>query len=233
MARMSGSTDSRGVQEQLSRGWRYWVPRIAMAVLLPVLLIGVLEGILRLFDVGFPTDATVPCTLKGRPAACYNLFFPAPFFPPGMIKTPQAYAIPATKPVGTYRIFVLGESAAMGDPDPAYAFSRYLEVMLRKNYPATNFEVVNTGSVAVNSHVILPLARGLAKQKPDLFIIYSGNNEVVGPYGPGTALTSSGMALSVIRASIFARSSRVGQLLTKVGTRKREWGGMEMFLDKQ
>ena len=150
-----------------------------------------------------------------------------------MIKTPQAYAIPAEKPPGTFRIFVLGESAAMGDPDPAYAFSRYLEVMLRDRYPSMKFEVVNTGSVAINSHVLLPIAEGLAKQRPDLFIIYSGNNEVVGPYGPGTALTSSGMSMPVIRSSIFVRSTRIGQLLTKVGTQKREWGGMEMFLDKQ
>ena len=220
-------------QRELSHGWRFWSPRIAAAVLMPVLFIGAIEGVLRVLDVGFPTDATVPCTLKGRAASCYNLFFPAPFFPPGMIKTPQAYAIPAEKPAGTYRIFVLGESAAMGDPDPAYAFSRYLEVMLRQRYPSMNFEVVNTGSVAVNSHVLLPLARGLAKQRPDLFIIYSGNNEVVGPYGPGTALTSSGMWLPVIRSSVFFRSTRVGQLLTKLGAQKKEWGGMEMFLDKQ
>ena len=215
------------------RSWRYWAPRVATAALMPVLLVGVIEGALRVLDVGFPTDATVPCTLKGHAASCYNLFFPAPFFPPGMIKTPQAYAILADKPTGTYRIFVLGESAAMGDPDPAYAFSRYLEVMLRKRYPSMNFEVVNTGSVAVNSHVLLPLAKGLAKQRPDLFIIYSGNNEVVGPYGPGTALTSSGMRLPVIRTSIFFRSIRIGQLLTKLGAQKKEWGGMEMFLDKQ
>ncbi len=219
--------------ESSRRGWWYWAPRIATAVLIPVLLLGGFEGSLRLLNVGFPTDATVPCTLKGHPASCYNLFFPAPFFPPGMIKTPQAYAIPADKPAGTYRIFVLGESAAMGDPDPAYAFSRYLEVMLRKRYPSMNFEVINTGSVAVNSHVLLPLARGLANQRPDLFIIYSGNNEVVGPYGPGTALTSSGMSLPVIRTSIFFRTTRAGQFLTKLGAQKKEWGGMEMFLDKQ
>ncbi len=73
----------------------------------------------------------------------------------------------------------------------------------------------------------------MAEQRPDVFIIYSGNNEVVGPYGPGTALTSSGMSLPVIRTSIFVRSTRIGQLLTKVGTQKKEWGGMEMFLDKQ
>jgi tetratricopeptide (TPR) repeat protein len=215
------------------RGAAFWVPRIAAALLGPVVLLALVEGALRLAGVGYSTELTVPCTLQGRPAACYNLFFPAPFFPPGMIKTPQAYAIPADKPKRTYRIFVLGESAAMGDPDPAYAFSRYLEVMLRERYPAMKFEVVNTGSVAINSHVLLPIAEGLAKQKPDLFIIYSGNNEVVGPYGPGTALTSSSMSLPVIRASIFVHSTRIGQLLTQVGEQKKEWRGMEMFLDKQ
>ncbi len=226
--RMTTSPEIRTV-----RGWRFWAARIATSIFVPVLLLGIAEGALRLFGVGFPTGLTVPCTVQGRPASCYNLFFPAPFFPPGMIKTPQAYAIPAEKPQGTFRIFVLGESAAMGDPDPAYGFSRYLEVMLRERFPAMKFEVVNTGSVAINSHVLLPIARGLANERPDLFILYSGNNEVVGPYGPGTALTSSSMSLPVIRASIFVRSTRIGQLLTKLGTQKREWGGMEMFLDKQ
>ncbi|HLZ42768.1 MAG TPA: tetratricopeptide repeat protein [Candidatus Sulfotelmatobacter sp.] len=212
---------------------RRWVLQAISGIVVTIVLLAALEGALRLLGVGFPTSLTVPCTVGGHAAACYNLFFPAPFFPPGMIKTPQAYAIPAEKPQGTFRIFVLGESAAMGDPDPAYGFSRYLEVMLRRRYPNLKFEVVNTGSVAINSHVLLPIAEGLAKERPDLFIIYSGNNEVVGPYGPGTALTASGMSMPVIRGSIFVRSTRIGQLLTKLGMQKREWGGMEMFLDKQ
>jgi len=95
------------------------------------------------------------------------------------------------------------------------------------------FEVVNTGSVAINSHVVLCIAEGLADQKPDLFIVYSGNNEVVGPYGPGTMLTSVGMSMPAVRANIFFRSTRIGQLVTKLGTKKREWHGMEMFLDQQ
>jgi tetratricopeptide (TPR) repeat protein len=230
---MSSPADPASTKiDRPGRRRNYW-PQIASAIVVPILLLGIIEGGLRLFGVGFSTELTVPCTQQGRAAACYNLFFPAPFFPPGMIKTPQAYAIPAEKPQGTFRIFVLGESAAMGDPDPAYGFSRYLEVMLRERYPAMKFEVVNTGSVAINSHVLLPIAKGLAEQRPDLFIIYSGNNEVVGPYGPGTALTSSSMSLPVIRTSMFVRSTRIGQLLTRVGTQKREWGGMEMFLDKQ
>lgn len=217
---------------QTSR-WRYWVPRIVAAVLVPLFVLGIVELALRATGVGFPTDVMAPCTIQARSASCYNLFFAAPYFPPGMIKAPQVYAIPDEKPKGTYRIVVLGESAAMGDPDPAYAFSRYLEVMLRERFPSMKFEVSNTGSVAINSHVLLPIAKELAKHQPDLFIIYSGNNEVVGPYGPGTALTSSAMNLHVIRGSIFFRSTRIGQLLTKLGAQKREWGGMEMFMDKQ
>jgi len=121
----------------------------------------------------------------------------------------------------------------MGDPDPAYSFSRYLEVMLRQRFPATRFEVVNTGMVALNSHVSLIMARELASYKPDLFIVYAGSNEVVGPYGPGTVLASSSLSLPIIRASILARSSRIGQLLTESGRPRAEWHGMEMFLDKQ
>src|SRR5271166_7030028 len=212
---------------------RRWLLIIATAILVPLAILGIVEASLRMASVGYPTELLVPCTVQGSPASCYNLFFAAPFFPAGMVQTPRLFAIPAKKPRGTFRIFVLGESAAMGDPDPAYGFSRYLEVMLRESFPSMKFEVVNTGSVAINSHVLLPIAKGLADQRPDLFIIYSGNNEVVGPYGPGTVLTSSGMSIPVVRGDILFRSSRIGQLVVKLGTQKQEWRGMEMFLDKQ
>ena len=204
-----------------------WILQIGAAILVPIVVLVIVEVSLRIAGVGFSTSLLSPCTVKGNPASCYNLFFATPYFPAGMVQTPRLYSIPATKSSGTYRIFVLG------DPDSAYGFSRYLEVMLRERFPAMRFEVVNTGSVAINSHVVLRIAEGLAGQKPDLFIIYSGNNEVVGPYGPGTMLTSVGMSMPLVRGSIFFRSTRIGQLITKLGTKKREWHGMEMFLDQQ
>jgi tetratricopeptide (TPR) repeat protein len=210
-----------------------WVAITLTAVFAPLLILGIIELALRLAGVGYNTDLLVPCTVQGAPASCYNLFFAAPFFPAGMVQTPRLYSIPVAKPPGTYRIFVLGESAAMGDPDSAYGFSRYLEVMLRERFPQFKFEIVNTGSVAINSHVSLLIAKELAHQHPDLFIIYSGNNEVVGPYGPGTVLTSAGMSLPVVQADMFFRSTRSGQLLTKLGTQKKEWRGMELFMDQQ
>ena len=212
---------------------RQRLPRIALAILLPVLFLALAEGALRLFHAGYSTDLMEPCAIHGRPSTCYNLFFPAAFFPPGMIKTPQFFSLAPEKPPNSYRIVVLGESAAMGDPDPAYGFSRYLEVMLRERFPSTNFEIVNTGMVAINSHVSVIIARDLAPYKPDVYLVYAGSNEVVGPYGPGTVLTAGSMSLPVIHASIFVRSSRIGQLLTEIGSRHAEWRGMEMFLNKQ
>jgi tetratricopeptide (TPR) repeat protein len=223
---------NKSVARPLSR-WRFWLPRIAIAIVAPVLLLALTEVALRLFHVGYSTDLMEPCAIHGRPSSCYNLFFAAPFFPPGMIKTPQFFSIDPLKPQGTYRIFVLGESAAMGDPDFAYGFSRYLEVMLRRQFPAMKFEVVNTGMVAINSHVSLAMARELANYRPDMFVVYAGSNEVVGPYGPGAVVTTSSMSLPVIRASISVRSSRIGQLLVDSRQPPGEWRGMEMFLDKQ
>lgn len=213
--------------------WRFWLPRIIFAIVAPILLLVLLEGALRIFHVGYSTSLMEACTIHAQPSSCYNLFFAAPFFPPGMIKTPQFFSIAPVKPPHTYRIFVLGESAAMGDPDPAYGFSRYLEAMLRRQFPGARFEVVNTGMVAINSHVSRIMARDLAQYQPDLYLVYAGSNEVVGPYGPGTVLAASSLSMPVIRASIFLRSSRIGQLLAGAGTQRAEWRGMEMFLNKQ
>ena len=213
--------------------WRFWLPRMALAVVAPVLLLVLTESTLRLFHVGYSTRLMEPCKIDGRPSSCYNLFFAAPFFPPGMVKTPQFFAVAPQKPQHTYRIFVFGESAAMGDPDAAYSFSRYLEVMLRQRFPGTTFEVVNTGMVAIDSHVSRIMARDLAEYQPDLYIAYAGSNEVVGPYGPGTVLASSPLSMPVIQASILARSSRIGQLLTGSTKERSDWRGMELFLDKE
>jgi tetratricopeptide (TPR) repeat protein len=222
---------------KMSTRIKFWLSRVAVATVIPLLLLAMIELVLGALGVGTPTGATRPCVANGRAAACDNFFFTRAFFPPGMLRTPRPYAIATQKQPGTYRIVVLGESAAYGDPDPAYAFSRYLEVMLRDRFPGARFEVINTGITAINSHVIVPIAEDLAKHEPDLFIVYAGNNEVVGPFGPGTVFTSSAMSRPMIRASIFARTTRLGQLIDSAlrpkQTQRQEWRGMEMFLSRQ
>lgn len=233
----AGPQITEAVPTRRSSRWRRWLAISATTVLAPVLLLVLAEVVLRVCGVGTPTGVTRPCTDQGRPAYCDNPSFAATFFPEGMFRTPRPFVIPASKPPGTYRIFVLGESVAWGDPDPTYGFARYLEVMLRQRYPQTKFEVINTSITALNSHAFLPMVKDLVHYQPDLFVIYTGNTEVVGPFGPGTVLTPWDLSLPAIRARIFFNSTRLGQLFGKLSRTSQnntpEWRGMEMFLDRQ
>ena len=159
--------------------------------------------------------------------------FPAPL-------GPSAAELNSDKPSDTIRVFVLGESAAMGDPEPAFGFSRILEVLLRERFPGSRFEVINVAFTAINSHVILPIARDCAKQRGDLWIVYMGNNEVMGPFGAGTVFSSQSPPLAIIRGSLALKRLRVGQWvdgtldhLFRRDSQGRYWAGMEMFLEQQ
>ncbi|MGO9515753.1 MAG: tetratricopeptide repeat protein [Candidatus Korobacteraceae bacterium] len=237
MTVVAGPQITEAVPTLRSHRWQRWLAVSAATVLAPVLLLAVAEVALRVCGVGVPTSVTRPCTDRGHPAYCDNPSFAAPFFPQGMFRTPRPYAFPATKPPGTYRIFVLGDSVAWGDPDPSYGFGRYLEMMLRERYPHTKFEVINTSITAINSHGLLPMVEDLSHYQPDLFVLYTGNTEVVGPFGPGTVLTPWDLSLPAIRTRIFLNSTRLGQLVEKVSRASQtdpvEWRGMEMFLDRQ
>ena len=101
------------------------------------------------------------------------------------------------------------ESAAMGDPEPAFGASRYMETLLRDRFAKTDFEVVNVAFTAINSHVILPLARECAGHEGDLWIIYMGNNEMVGPFGAATVFGAKAPPLLLEpRSGSAARSRR-------------------------
>ena len=162
------------------------------------------------------------------------------FFDPKISRIPEAISVARQKPPNTKRIFVLGGSAALGVPYSAYSFSRVLEVMLDNAYPEQEFEVYNVAMTAINSHVVLPIARECAELDPDLFIVYMGNNEVVGPYGPGSVIKVFQPNLSIIRLSVWAKTTRTGQLMDDIiGTfgnktsAPKQWMGMDIFVDKK
>ena len=159
------------------------------------------------------------------------------FFPPSIARSPEPHLLSVKVP-GTIRIFVLGESAAQGVPNPRFNFGRILEVMLRDRYPGVKFEVVNAAMTAINSHVVLEIARDCARQQPTVFVVYMGNNEVVGPYGPGTVFQHWSPSLRLIRAGLRLKATRTGQLLDSTirsfypEKTSKTWRGMEMFMDK-
>ena len=145
----------------------------------------------------------------------------------------------ARKPANTCRIFILGESAARGEPEPSYAASRYLETLLNERHPNRHFEIINLGITAINSHVILPIARDCAKADGDLWIIYMGNNEMVGPFGAATVFGAKAPPLILVRFNLAIQRTRAGQLLVELGRKLKgkrsnsSWGGMNMFAGNQ
>ena len=158
------------------------------------------------------------------------------FFPPELARIPTPVRMKAEKPAGSYRIFILGESAAMGDPEPAFGAGRYLEALLRERFPDGNFEIINVAMTAINSHTILPIARECAGHQGDLWIIYMGNNEMVGPFGAVTVFGAQAPPVSLVRVGLAIQKTRVGQLLMALGrslrgksSRAPGWAGMQMF----
>ncbi len=192
--------------------------------------------VLRVGGYGFQPSVTVPCTVRGVVCRGDNVKFGWRFFPRNIAQEFDPFIFSAAKPRGTYRIFVLGESAAQGTPDSAYSFGRILEVMLGHAHPGTRFEVIVAAMPAINSHVAVEIARDLAKYEPDLFVLYLGNNEVVGPYGPGTVFSPLSPSLPLIRAGVRLKVTRTGQLLANLAGRMgagaqmpKVWRGLEMF----
>lgn len=234
---MQGAPGPAGATPPGPSGARLWTFRLVAVVGLPLLLLALLEGGLRLSGVGFPAGFTIPCDVQGRPGACDNPDFGRRFFPPGLARSATPFAVPLEKGPRTFRVAVLGESAAQGDPAPPYGFARFLEAMLREAWPEVHVEVVNAGVVAINSHVMVPIARDVARLRPDVVVVYAGNNEVVGPYGPGTVLTGGAPGLGTIRAAVALSSTRLGQALVAAlrpaDAAGGEWRGMEMFLERQ
>ncbi|MCX6864656.1 MAG: tetratricopeptide repeat protein, partial [Verrucomicrobia bacterium] len=228
---VSSASGQVGRTTQRFRGWRGWLLRLGLCVLSPALFFGLLEAGLRLGGYGYPTGFFLGPDAHG--AYTTNPRFGWRFFPRTLAQDPHPCTL-AAKPDGSIRIFVLGSSAAMGTPDPAFNFGRILAAMLREQYPGVRFEIVNAAMTAINSHAVVEIARDCAARQPDLFVVYTGNNEVIGPFGPETVFQH----WRIIRASLWVKSTRVGQLLGNTLARFRRqqdapryWRGMETFLN--
>ena len=224
---------------RLSRG-RVWFFRVIALAGVPLVIVGVLELVLRLAGFGYPATFLLPSENHGQKTWVQNNQFGWRFFGAQMARLPQPISIPQYKPPGTIRVFIFGESAAFGDPQPRFGLPRVLEAILELRHPGTKFEVVNAAMTGINSHTIVPIARDCARANGDVWVVYMGNNEVVGPYGAGTIFGPQAPPLPVIRASLNLKATRTGQLVDSLAAvfrppppSKSEWGGMTMFLDQR
>ncbi len=203
---------------------------------MPSLFFGLTELGLRLAGFGYPVSFLLKSTNHGEKTFVQNDQFGWRFFGPRMARQPEATSIPQQKTPNAVRIFVFGESAAYGDPQPHFGLPRMLDAILSARHPDKKFEVVNAAMTGINSHVILPLARDCTKARADVWVIYMGNNEVVGPFGAGTVFGNQATPLPLIRALLTFKTTRTGQLLdtwrgsAQKATGSGEWEGMRMFV---
>ena len=214
--------------------------RFLAALGFPILVLVAAEIVLRIFGGAYPTHFFVPSPTGAPGLLAENQKFGWRFFPRRLAREPDPIRLLKDKPPDTRRIFVFGESAALGDPEPAYGFSRILREILEARCPGTHFEVVNTSMTAINSHAILSIARDCVPLHGDIWIVYMGNNEVVGPFGAGSVFGAKAPPLSVIRAGLALRRSAIGQALDALwqrapihSTAPARWEGMKMMLNER
>ena len=167
-----------------------WKRGVFMAVTLaiPLAALGAVEGVLRLAGWGgypaflrtagqLPSGASVALV---EPAASKPYFFANPTRPGYAEET--NFLMP--KPAGTVRVFIVGESAAKGYPQPRnLSMQAFLQAMLRDAWPDRKVEVISLGTTAVASFPLVYLVRDAVRYEPDLFVFYVGNNEFFGAYG--------------------------------------------------
>ena len=202
---------------------RTWLPRLyrrwaALTFALPFLLLLAVEGVLRLLGWGgyppflrvsgqMPTGEEV-CLVE--PAASKPYFFANPDRPGYAEQT--NFLRP--KPPGTVRIFLFGESAAKGYPQPRnLAMSAFLEAMLEDCWPGRPVEVINLGTTAVASFPIVYMVQDALAFEPDLVIFYTGNNEFYGTYGTVSLNALGGLPPSVARGLRAVRGLAIVQAL--------------------
>lgn len=216
---------------------RRWAFRLIAFVGGPFVCLGLIELGLRLAGYGFPTSFFRESVQGDKRFWVANDRFGWRFFPPQVARLPAAVRFPAEKAPETWRIFVFGESAALGDPLPGFGFSRYLQVLLEERFPGRRFEVINVSMTAISSHVIREIARDCADKQGDLWILYLGNNEYYGPFGAEALSGPNAPPEWLVRTRLALLRTRLGQAVADLGRGLRDrfegdaasWSGLQMF----
>ena len=212
---------------------------IITVVVIPVLFFVLVEFALRLVGVGTHYQYFNQIDIGGEAFYQENPDFADQFYPPSLNVGPLQNTFAAERSEDRLRVFVLGGSAAMGFPHKNHGVDRLLAAQLRALFPNRDVEVVNTAMTSVNSHVVYQVAKTLPAESADVAVILMGNNEVVGPYGPGTFNQNFLSSLSAIRALQALKRTRLWQLLNSALSEVQssdakadlEWQGMQMFVD--
>ena len=162
-------------------------------------------------SVGTLTQGEQLCIVE--PAASKPYFFANPTRP-GYAEQ-SSFIMP--KPKDTLRIFIIGESAAKGYPQPRnLAMSEFLQTMLGDVLPQKRVEVINLGTTAVASFPLVYQVQDALRYQPDWFVFYVGNNEFFGAYGTASINAAGTMPLWALKFMRAARGLALVQAVESV-----------------
>src|ERR1035437_9197015 len=105
---------------------RLWLFRLSAMILGPLVVFGSVELALRLAGYGYPTSFFLRTRIHGQEFYVPNAKFTFRFFSAAQARSSLPIQMAANKSSNGYRIFLFGESAANGDPDPSYGVGRLI-----------------------------------------------------------------------------------------------------------
>lgn len=194
---------------------------------------------LSVFGVGTSFDYFHEIDIDGVPHYQENPDFADQFYPRSLNIDPRENTFSEERGPELIRVYVLGGSAAQGFPHKNHGLDRLLATQLRAALPSRKVEVINTAMTSINSHVVYEIARSIPDNSADFAVILMGNNEVVGPYGPGTFNENFLANITLIRAIQALKRTRIWQALDSLfmsikpsdAKQELEWEGMQMFTE--
>ncbi len=186
-----------------------------IAIVLPFLLLGLLELVLRWCHYGYDPRLFIPYPQDAR----YLVFNPDAgkrFFSDQLLATSgNAEPFLRKKEDGTLRIFVLGESTTIGYPYFHNGSAhRWLQYRLMRTFPSKKFEIINVSLTATNSYTVYGFAKELVDYEPDAVLIYCGQNEYYGALGVGSTNQIGGNPL-LVQTVLSLRHLRLFQFFTR------------------
>lgn len=185
-----------------------------MACLFPIFILMLVEILLRVFNYGrdlslFVQDKRQPYLLHLNNKVSLRYFLNESNATNGNVER-----FFKKKPDGLVRIFVQGESTAVGFP---YfhngAFPRMMEYQLRTDFPTLKLELINLSMTALNSYALYDFVDEIIEQRPDAVVINVGHNEYYGALGVGST-SSYGSNVFISRLGIELRKTKIGQLIS-------------------
>lgn len=186
-------------------------------VLIPVLILLLSEGLLRLAGYGDNLDLFIKNPVKGyEKYMIVNPEIGKKYFQKLEYTAPANDIFLKEKSANGFRIFVMGSSVVYGFPyERNLMFSRILHQRLEDAFPYRKIEVVNTAITAVNSYTLADLIDQILDNKPDAILIYEGHNEFYGAFGTESN-ESIGRNIFITRLHLFMMDFRLYQLMRNV-----------------